>query len=157
IGQALSMLLARDAGRLILLGNPAHPKESRQRLMQVAGRIVSSLVEIAGGEPLPEGSVAARAVASGLNPAQGGDRAALARLGEELVRRTGAVSVSVDTAGLLPYADVVICATSTTERLVRPERLRRGAVVCDVSRPSNVGAEVRSKRPDVLVLDGGVV
>jgi hypothetical protein len=36
-----------------------------------------------------------------------------------------------------------------------PRPLR--AVVCDLSRPANVGAEVAATRPDVLVIDGGVI
>jgi predicted amino acid dehydrogenase len=41
--------------------------------------------------------------------------------------------------------------------MVRADCLRPSAVVCDVSRPSNVATEVREKRPDVMILDGGVV
>jgi len=35
--------------------------------------------------------------------------------------------------------------------------LKFGAVVCDVARPADVSLEVREARPDVLVIDGGVV
>jgi len=156
IGQALSILLAPEAGRLILLGNPAHPEESRQRLLQVAGRLVASLADLHNGSEFSEGSVASRAEEIDHVPASRMDRASLIRLGEELVR-SGAVEVSVDAAGLLPEADVVICATSSPERMVQPDRLRRSAIVCDVSRPSNVGAEVHLRRPDVTVVNSGVV
>jgi acetylornithine/succinyldiaminopimelate/putrescine aminotransferase/acyl-CoA synthetase (AMP-forming)/AMP-acid ligase II/predicted amino acid dehydrogenase/acyl carrier protein len=157
IGQALSILLTQDAGRLILLGNPAHPEESRERLLQLAGRIVCSLSELRNGSPFPEASVAGCVAALGLEPAVRPDRAGLARLGGELIRRTDAVTVSVDSASLLPEADVVVCCTNTTERMVRADRLRPSAIVCDISRPSNVGAKVRDQRPDVMVVNGGVV
>jgi hypothetical protein len=39
----------------------------------------------------------------------------------------------------------------------RPEDLKRGAVVCDLSKPANVSREVADARPDVLVIDGGVL
>lgn len=157
IGQALSILLSRDAGRLILLGNPAHAEESRQRLLQVAGRIVWSLNQMRNGSAFPRGSVAS--LVSDLNltlPAKP-DRASLLRLGEELVGRTDSVLVSVDADSMLPEGEIVVCCTSTTERMVRDDCLRPSAVVCDVSRPSNVGEEVRRRRPDVMVLDGGVI
>jgi predicted amino acid dehydrogenase len=57
----------------------------------------------------------------------------------------------------LPEADVVVTATSATGSLVRPRDLRHGAVVCDLSRPANVGEDVARLRPDVLVIDGGVI
>jgi len=84
-------------------------------------------------------------------------RASLIRLGEEVVKRTGKIIVSVDADGMLPQADIVVCCTSTTERMVRANCLRPSAVVCDVSRPSNVCVEVQECRPDVMVLDGGVI
>jgi len=40
---------------------------------------------------------------------------------------------------------------------VAPEDLRPGAVVCDVSRPRNLSRVVTERRPDVLVIDGGVI
>jgi predicted amino acid dehydrogenase len=154
IGQALSVLLARDAGRLILLGNPSHPLESRERLLQVAGRIVWELRDVA---EFQAGSIASWIAELDFNLPSRPDRASLMRLGEELIRRTGAVAVSVDANSFLPEVDVVVCCTSTTERLISEDNLRRSAVVCDVSRPSNVAAHVRMRRQDVMVLDGGVV
>lgn len=157
IGQALSILLSRDAGRLILLGNPAHAEESRQRLLQVAGRIVWSLNKMRNGSAFPQGSVASLATKLDLALPSKPDRTSLIRLGEKLIERTGSVFISVDSELMLPQADIVVCCTSTTERMVREDCLRASAVVCDVSRPSNVGEEVRERRPDVMVLDGGVI
>jgi predicted amino acid dehydrogenase len=157
IGQALSVLLAGEVGRLVLLGNPAHPEESRQRLLKVAGRIVWSVDKLRRAAAFADGSVASWVTELGIQLPPRPDGAALVRLGEELIGRTGSVIVSVDHAAELPRADVVVCCTSTTERLVRGELLHRGAVVCDTSRPSNVDPDVCASRPDVMVLDGGVV
>ena len=38
-----------------------------------------------------------------------------------------------------------------------PEHLKPGAVVCDVARPRDVSVRVSRERPDVLVIEGGVV
>jgi acetylornithine/succinyldiaminopimelate/putrescine aminotransferase/acyl-CoA synthetase (AMP-forming)/AMP-acid ligase II/predicted amino acid dehydrogenase/acyl carrier protein len=157
IGQALSVLLARDAGRLILLGNPQHPEQSRERLLQVAGRIVWSVDHLRNGHAVPAGSIASWIEELGLAAPAKPDRNALVKLGQELIRRTGSVVVDVDADSHLKEVDLIVCCTSTTERLVRNDRLGPGAVVCDVSRPTNVAAEVRSERPDVMVVDGGIV
>ncbi|HEY8393512.1 MAG TPA: aminotransferase class III-fold pyridoxal phosphate-dependent enzyme, partial [Thermaerobacter sp.] len=65
------------------------------------------------------------------------------------------ITTELDT--MLPLADVVVTATSSTAHLVTPGNVKFGAVVCDLSRPPNVSREVRDARPDVLVIDGGVI
>ena len=58
----------------------------------------------------------------------------------------------------------MICSVSTTnEKLLDPTRFKKGAVVCDVSRPSILSQETAKARPDVeflfnseLVLPGNV-
>ncbi|MBN1874020.1 MAG: shikimate dehydrogenase [Anaerolineae bacterium] len=54
-------------------------------------------------------------------------------------------------------AEVVLTVTSSGGNLIQPEMLRRGAVVCDVSRPRDVSWQVSRARDDVLVIDGGLV
>mgnify|MGYP001190138730 CR=1 FL=1 len=65
--------------------------------------------------------------------------------------------ITTDLDAMLPQADVVVTATSSTAHLVTPGNVKFGAVVCDLSRPPNVSREVRDARPDVLVIDGGVI
>jgi predicted amino acid dehydrogenase len=85
------------------------------------------------------------------------DRESLIRLGEELISRTGVVVVSTDVDAVLPQADIVVCCTSSTEQFVRGDNLSAGVIVCDMSRPSNVSPDLAGSRPDVMVLNGGVV
>jgi fatty aldehyde-generating acyl-ACP reductase len=54
-------------------------------------------------------------------------------------------------------ADLVISVTSSDAAIILPEHLRPGAVVCDVARPRDVSVRVAKERPDVLVVEGGVV
>ncbi|MBN2046131.1 MAG: hypothetical protein JW757_14000 [Anaerolineales bacterium] len=63
-----------------------------------------------------------------------------------------AVDVSV-----LKEADLILTVTSDTDVIIHSEHLRPGSVICDVSRPRDVSPDVASKRPDILVIDGGVV
>lgn len=54
-------------------------------------------------------------------------------------------------------SDIIIAATSTPLALVDIRVLKKGAVVCDISRPRNVSIDSKRLRDDVLVIDGGVV
>lgn len=54
-------------------------------------------------------------------------------------------------------ADAIVTVSSAGKDLIHPEHLRPGAVVCDVARPRDVSARVSKERPDVLVIEGGVV
>lgn len=57
----------------------------------------------------------------------------------------------------LKEADVVVTVTSSDTAIIEPRHLKKGAVVCDVSRPRDVSVRVAKERPDVLVIEGGVV
>lgn len=57
----------------------------------------------------------------------------------------------------LRQADVIVTVTSSDTAIIQPQHLRPGAVVCDVSRPRDVSVRVVKERPDVLVIEGGVV
>jgi predicted amino acid dehydrogenase len=54
-------------------------------------------------------------------------------------------------------AQVVVTSTNATNAVIGPDDLRPGAVVCDLSRPANVSREVADARPDVVVIDGGII
>ena len=54
-------------------------------------------------------------------------------------------------------AGLVVLLTSATGALVRSEHLAEGTVVIDDTQPYNTAPALPCRRPDVLVLDGGVV
>lgn len=120
--------------------------------------MAQALVAIVGGA----GAVGA-AVAQLLAPHTnhilliGRQREALEEAAEK-VRRAGCpeVRVSIEIADVIE-AQVVVTVTSAGGNLIQPEMLRRGAVVCDVSRPRDVSHHVIQVRDDVLVIDGGLV
>ena len=115
IGRAASLILSARCGRLILVGNGAHPEQSLRRLGTVAEDIRK---ERGDGVPL---------------------------------------ELSCDIRKSVRAADVVVVATSATNSIVQAEDLKFGALVADVSRPPNVPSSIRDLRPDVLVIDGGIV
>lgn len=57
----------------------------------------------------------------------------------------------------LRRADAIITVTSAEGAIIQPEHLKPGCVVCDVARPRDVSRRVQAERPDVLVIEGGVV
>lgn len=75
---------------------------------------------------------------------------------QQIGAEVGATKASTDINDI-NSADVVITVTSADNPIIDPEHLKPGAVVCDVSRPRNVSHRVAQERPDVLVIEGGVV
>ena len=158
IGQAVALLLAEDVRRLFLVGNPAHPEASLGRLHEVAGRLLGSLSRLASaGRTFAPGSLARKVFDLGIEMPQSEDRSALVKAGQAFVARCDALAVSVDADRWVAESDVVVTATSTVEKLVKADLLKAEAIVCDISTPSNVGPEVKEQRPDVMVVDGGIV
>lgn len=76
----------------------------------------------------------------------------------ELVRQAGCPHVTIsDDMADLTKAHMIITVTSAIDTIIEPGHLRQGAVVCDVARPRDVSVQVASQRPDVLVIEGGMV
>jgi acetylornithine/succinyldiaminopimelate/putrescine aminotransferase/predicted amino acid dehydrogenase len=157
IGRSVAILLAEEVSRLLLIGNPARPEQSRKRLLKVAADAVRYLAQLgAEGKCFAPGTIGEALLALGSLPSHEGDAEAFLPLVEEL-ERSGHLAVTTDTDTILPHADLVVTATSSTEDLVTPENLKFGAAVCDLSRPPNVSRAVKEARPDVLAIDGGVI
>lgn len=66
-------------------------------------------------------------------------------------------SRAISESSELSQADVVISVSSAGREIVFPEHLAPGAIVVDVARPRDVSKRVAKERPDVLVIEGGVV
>ncbi|EGX56654.1 putative class-III aminotransferase [Streptomyces zinciresistens K42] len=148
IGLASGLLLAEKVGRLVLVGNPANRARSERRLAAALESVVGHLME--ADDASRAGSLArevrARAAAGAGAP----------RIAAELVG-LGLLTASVDAEEVLPAGDLVLAATSTPDQLIQPELVRRGAAVCDVSQPPNVGPQLKAARPDLRVVAGGLV
>ncbi|MGW8451569.1 aminotransferase class III-fold pyridoxal phosphate-dependent enzyme [Streptomyces niveus] len=164
IGRASSLLLAERVGRLVLVGNPAHPERSEQRLAAVAEDVAAHLVGL-GGESAPGSEesgygalarAALRLAKDGADGADGADAVDAAGIARQLAA-DGLLTTSLSAEDALPAGELILAATSTPDQIVRPDLLRRNAAVCDVSQPPNVGDDVRRKRPDVMVVAGGLI
>ncbi|WP_027339576.1 saccharopine dehydrogenase NADP-binding domain-containing protein [Halonatronum saccharophilum] len=67
------------------------------------------------------------------------------------------VEVGTNINKLLPEADIVIAVSSSIEGIIDIDKLKSGAIVCDIARPRDVSKELAAKRKDILVIDGGIV
>jgi acetylornithine/succinyldiaminopimelate/putrescine aminotransferase/predicted amino acid dehydrogenase len=143
IGHALSLLFAEHAAELILVGNPSLAEASIGRLRMVAEdcrRHVSRLGS--SGHRFRPDTLAERI-------ASGGDAA--------LTHPQSGITITTDIDRDLPRAHVVVTATNAVLPFISARHLRKGAMVCDVSRPLNVTPDLRAQRPDVRWVDGGLV
>jgi fatty aldehyde-generating acyl-ACP reductase len=67
------------------------------------------------------------------------------------------LSWSTDVHAAVPRGRLVLTATTSTLELIEPADLQTGAVVCELSLPHDVAARVGNERPDVLVVEGGIL
>jgi len=157
IGRAVAILMTEEVGRLVLIGNPARAEQSRRRLLKVATDACRHLAQlIHEGRSFPPGTIGHTMLTLGSVPAPDAEQEDFLAMADSLEQH-GRLIISTDIDEVLPEADLVVTATSSVEGLVTPRNLKFGAAVCDLSRPPNVSRAVKEARPDVLVIDGGVV
>lgn len=157
IGRGISLLLSETVPRLILIGNPNN-QTSSDRLHLVAAEIYryqSALLQ--QGRDLKPGSMGWMLAGCQQLPPPDASMDEFEAFVDGEGSRRGLIEFSTDIDAVLARADVVISATSATEKVIHAGNLKPGAIVCDISRPANVSEEVDAARPDVLVIDGGVV
>lgn len=154
IGGAVAALLLSEVSELTLVGNPANPDKAHMRVRRLLQRALPAVVKT------PAHPLAQAIAAHPSNPGATADARAWMQFAEQLLTEDGAVvplRSSVDLNSVIPHCKVVITATSSPLELIQPEILAPGAIICDMSRPSNTSRRVLEARPDVLVIDGGVV
>lgn len=156
IGSAVVQLLLPQVNQLVLVGNQANADKSLRRITtSVTGALERHFRERNNATALAA-TLVSFALEHGLD---GRDSTALAACVEDWLT-TGChhgLQFTMDLGVSLAEADIVVCATSATGDLIYPNFLKHAAVVCDMSRPSNTSHRIREERPDVLVIDGGVV
>ena len=80
----------------------------------------------------------------------------LEALAKKVCRDGLEVNVSTDMTSVRE-ADLVVLLTSSSEALLGSEHLKDGAVVLDDTQPRNTDSHLQTQRPDVLIVDGGLV
>ncbi len=149
IGRALAFMLAEEVGRLILVGNPTRAQFSTTRLQGVANEIADSVRQTAATGRAPSRfTVADQLATRGTAPLTAA---------ELQLEGDGPLAVTTSAAAALPLADIVITATNSPEAFIESQHLKRNAIICDLSRPFNICANLAVERPDVQVVEGGLV
>ncbi len=147
IGYGAALLMAEKVSKLILIGNPSNAGSSTKRMYKIAGKIYKHLATLKHLQGLDKHNT----------PSWDEPVEAFIEFAEKLDNYDAPIIVTTDIAKDLLMADIVISATSSIARIIRPEHLKHGAIVCDMSRPRNVSEDVELLRPDVLVIEGGVI
>lgn len=158
IGRLGAMMLARQAGRVTLVGNASNPFTPKL-LSNVADEIYDMLRKQTPdtGHMIGQAVTQVRHMAGRVD--QGADRKGLAERFGTAFRALGQVAPVDCTTPLdqaLEDADIVLVATSAEMALLDPLTLRPGTLVCDVARPPNV-AEATIPGQTTLVFDGGLI
>lgn len=158
IGKASALLLAERVQHLILVGNPLRAEKSEYRMLKVAVEMVQHLKQLSeGGYRFAPDSLGAYVEHLKDLPPDQASLSTWVEYVQNLLQRGAPLTITVNRQEYLPQADLLMVATSSLETLISSDVLKYGAVVCDMSRPSNVSQEVLKERPDVLVIDGGVI
>ncbi|MGB4682216.1 MAG: aminotransferase III, partial [Dethiobacteria bacterium] len=159
IGRGVALLLSETVGGLVLVGNPHSSNQAAgRRLLGVAAEICRYLAGLLqAGRPFPAGSLGDRLSRCGTLPSPEAPLDDFIAYARSAACRRGAIRITTSIKEALSGTGIVVCATSSRDKLIQPGELPPGAVVCDISRPPNVSAAVERERPDVLVIDGGVV
>lgn len=153
IGRNTAIFLAEKVSSLILIGNPLNPEHSRRRLMKLVAEIYQHL----NNNSIKDGGAIYQFVKGHpLMPPSDAPIDEYLSFAERVLEESPII-YTVEIENYLPQADVIVTATSQVNSLITPDMLKFGAVVCDVSRPPDVSYEVKEARPDVLVIDGGVM
>ena len=66
-------------------------------------------------------------------------------------------SCSTDVHTSINRSHIVISATNSVQGIIKPEYPKPGSIICDVALPHDVCREVAALRPDILVIEGGLV
>lgn len=85
------------------------------------------------------------------------DVAKLRRTADEILAETGLSPKITSDIECLKNADIIVSVTSSLDTVIKPEFLKKGALVCDVARPRDVSKKVAEVRDDVLIIEGGLI
>lgn len=169
VGRLASLQLGKFSERLVLLGNAAN-RGAMYELRGVAGEIyAAALRSIQAGHPQA-------GIARSLAPLLSGpaavdrlldrdyqDEAQLRELFDEieaLIRTHDAAAPIVITSDLdewLPKLEVVLSATSNGASFINPTALHHNAIICDCAQPPDIGHASLPQRPDVTIIEGGLI
>ncbi|MGB9683106.1 MAG: aminotransferase class III-fold pyridoxal phosphate-dependent enzyme, partial [bacterium] len=140
IGKALAVLMGEEAYKIILVGNPKHPKSSLRRLTNVELEIYRHLKgQIEKGWTPPQGSIGEHIFTS------------------QEIEESRLIEITTNLDEAISKSQIIVTATNSPIEIINPTLVSPGAIICDISRPPNVSPKIKEVRQDILVIDGGII
>ncbi len=155
IGRALAILLSEEVCKVILVGNPNHPKSSIKRLRKVGIDLCMNIAKSLEKGWIPNKGTIGDYLST-LSIPSIEDLDAWEKI-IDLLGERGYIEIVTDLSLAVSTSDIIVTATNSPKELIDPKDVKFGAIVCDISRPPNVNPSIKELRPDVLVIDGGIV
>lgn len=158
IGSAIATLLTPLAARIILVGNPNGPSEQGKFRLR---RCVANICRVITEQEHAELTTQEGPIIAAINRIIGdtnlhSSEEDFLRVAEVLECEYG-LMITTSSRHAVIHADVVVIAVSDPQAIMSPQDFRPGAVVCDISRPRAIASSVAKQRPDILVIDGGLI
>lgn len=155
-------VVARDAGIAVTSGNTYTASLAIEGVLKAAaltGINLKEAVVLIVGATGDIGSICTKVLARRIPrlilAARNDQR--LSEFADKIRQETGAsVEIAKYIETVVPRADIILSVTSALSTIIEPEKLKSGAIVCDVSYPANISMELAAKRQDVLVFEGGL-
>ncbi len=151
IGSCMSALLAERVSQLILVGNNANaPEIARQKLLKIARFVIKHVKENKDSIHISASTLAGQILrhqgANGLS-----DDVLI-----QLLESSGKLILTTNN-NTLALADVVVSAISQPSHSIDHHIFKPGTLICDISRPRTFDVSIVKDRPDILIIDGGVI
>ncbi|WJN57918.1 aminotransferase class III-fold pyridoxal phosphate-dependent enzyme [Pseudomonas sp. SO81] len=168
VGRLASLRLGKFTEHLVLLGNAAN-QGAMHELRLVGGELYATALRgIHSGHPSgigkPLAALLTQQTVASLLERDLGDDAQLRELFDAvdaLVRQHSNVQppvvVASDLAHWLPKLEAVLSATSNGSAFIDPAALHHNAIICDCAQPPDIGHSSLPQRPDVTVIEGGLI
>ncbi|MHA6493283.1 aminotransferase class III-fold pyridoxal phosphate-dependent enzyme [Pseudomonas borbori] len=169
VGRLASLRLGKYSEHLVLLGNSAN-LGAMHELRLVGGELYSAALQaIQAGHCsgiaktlsvlLPDDGMVERLLARDLSD---DDQLrelfdAVDALAQAKADYLPPVTVASDLAHWLPRLEVVLSATSNGAAFIDPAALHHNAIICDCAQPPDIGHASLPQRPDVTVIEGGLI
>ncbi|OAS88284.1 MULTISPECIES: aminotransferase class III-fold pyridoxal phosphate-dependent enzyme [Metabacillus] len=180
IGKKCAMILAQTTSNITLIGRNSNPTKNIERLKQLANLIyvhalcineedegvrkeVLSKLELMKGKNQLNNTPSTTAIEQVLMQKNPGEEIESINVIDEIeevykfLKLQPPIHYSVEIKNEISNLDMMITATSSMEEIIPVDQIKYGAIICDVSRPANVGPLVKELRKDVLVIEGGLV
>jgi len=160
IGSVLAQVAADQVRDILLIGRPG----AARRLEEAAGEVYFEAWKRLTRYGLAEGLSAVIAETETVRRLRREGTQGVERIGDAIrvgldkeLGELAPVRVAAD-LDALKQCNLILTATNSPRPVIFPEHLGKGRVViCDVAQPRDVDPSVQKERPDVVVLEGGIV